>query len=339
MQQPSRNSPDEGLVATSPRATGPKKDLADQDSASTVPDASRNDILLPNLEEPSSASIRAPRQTLLAESLVKLGGSEIGEHMRGIEAALVIIPRQTLEGIPDELAVWPKPGVELLKLYERILGKKYKARLAEITTTQRVSNVAALEACLAAAVFEYVFDKDPPWDGPEQMTSNDELYAPFINRILEQEGSRWTIEKLRWQAEHDRLQKEQDGNDFLKGELQRVAEDLALDIVLVLDRQLKALGARGRGLTKDITRLVSNALTLRGKLRAAPDYFQLEWVKSGAATNPDAMWEFGEETGKRREVLWCLTPAVWYRSTKMEPWKMFTRARVCARAMPTVIAS
>ena len=136
-----------------------------------------------------------------------------------------------------------------------------------------------------------------------------------------------------WEAAKQQLDDARAGEGFVNNELRQAAEALGTDLLIVLDRQLHSLDVRGRISQVSMARLASRALRLKGQLRAAPYYYEYDWIRSGERVNLTTMRDI-----RRREepadVLLCMTPVVRWRSTKGEDWSVAARACVFAEDPP-----
>lgn len=133
-----------------------------------------------------------------------------------------------------------------------------------------------------------------------------------------------------WQSARATLNNE----DFREGKLKQVAKDISNQILLVLDVQYSLLGATAsRAHRKVLNKIVFDALVLKARLRASPDYYDLEWVRSGRELDRESMDEYGMSEG-RREVLWCVAPGVRVRKTVDRPWEIAVPPQVVTQPWP-----
>ncbi|KAK5731971.1 hypothetical protein LTR17_010923 [Elasticomyces elasticus] len=268
----------------------------------------------------------------LAASLVRLGTDEITNALEGVWSNVQNIIRNMLDGIPHQRAAWvADPHDGLKKVFERLFGQDYNGRILEITSDRPTSNRDALEACLAAAMFEYAFQQDLPWDGPKEMLASIKGDAAVIDRVLEAIGCRRPLDYVIWQAAKAKLDFILDEDEFRDTELQRMSEELAKKILLVLDRQTHTLGAKVKARTiENLAKAVKKVLIIRGKMRAAPAYYRIGWPKSGTEMKRKTQVDLPEDEG-RKEVLWCVSPGVVFRMNESETWTAAIQAKVFVR--------
>ncbi|TKA71485.1 hypothetical protein B0A55_06945 [Friedmanniomyces simplex] len=279
-------------------------------------------------------SVQPPQVSPLANSLVKISAKSIQDEITSLWTTIQNLTRNVLEDDPNRTAEWvldPRP--ELLTMFRRLFRPNYQRRLLEIYTNGPMGRKEALEACLSIALFELVLDKPPPWDGPQDMLSKLEEDAELINKVLQSTGCKRTLEYVLWQVAKAKLDRQADHDEFRDEKLQHIAEGIATSILLVLDRQLHLLGAGGRLRVADVAPLVSDALILKGRLRAAPYYYELKWAVSGMSLQRDDMEEINGSQG-RQEVLYGVTPRVRVKVTKESAWSMIARAKVFTRLWP-----
>ncbi|KAK4901064.1 hypothetical protein LTR49_027338 [Elasticomyces elasticus] len=105
-----------------------------------------------------------------------------------------------------------------------------------------IDRTTALEACLAATVYELVFEKQLPWDGPKEILAIIGKDVPMMDRVLVRLGCQKTTKYVVWQTARSKL----DTDEFSDTELLPIADQLAKDAMLMLDCQLHELGARNR---------------------------------------------------------------------------------------------
>ncbi|KAK3614415.1 hypothetical protein LTR22_027788 [Elasticomyces elasticus] len=183
-----------------------------------------------------------------------------------------------------------------------------------------IDRTAALEACLTATVYELVFEKQLPWDGPQEILAVIGKDVPMMNQVLDRLGCQKTTEYVVWQTARSKL----DGDEFPDAELRPIADQLAM---LMLDCQLYELGARNRVNIGQLASLIFDALLLKGKMRAAPDYYEVTWAKSGEEFVRANDEEIQGGQG-RQEILWYVSPRVRVRGTKDGEWLVCARAKV-----------
>ncbi|KAK5676015.1 hypothetical protein LTS10_011304 [Elasticomyces elasticus] len=266
----------------------------------------------------------------LAKHLVKIGPQSIRADMTAIWVSVQNTARNMFDGVSEGRAVWvSEPSAELLALYQHLFTAKFKSRINEVSAEKPLTRKDALEACLAAALHEYVFLKDVPWDGPKELLLRMKDDVGILDEILQATGCKRKFEQMWWQTASAKL----DRDDFRDSKLPQIANGIADDILLVLDPQLHALKARARCRTDHIANLVSEALLLKAKLRAAPDYYEFKWAVSGTALRRASMEEVNPSQGKQ-EVLWAVSPLVRIKATKDEAWNVAVPAKVFTRPWP-----
>ncbi|KAK5712187.1 hypothetical protein LTR17_018053 [Elasticomyces elasticus] len=144
-----------------------------------------------------------------------------------------------------------------------------------------------------------------------------------MNRVLDRLGRKKTTEYVVWQTARSKL----DEDGFPDEELRPIADQLSKDAMLMLICQLYELGARNRVNIGQLASLIFDALLLKGKMRAAPDYYGLTWAKSAE----EFVRAYDEEIHRgqgRQEILWCLSPRVKVRGTKDGEWLVCARTKV-----------
>jgi len=123
---------------------------------------------------------------------------------------------------------------------------------------------------------------------------------------------------------------------FQKTTMQPYAEDIADKIMLTLSRLLNGLKTKNVEQSfwpkakQRVVRMLMQALTLKGKIKAAPNYYQWTWPKSGERVDDERMEHIRQGEGEQ-EVLWAVTPIIERRDTKDDPWVLSSRAKVWCR--------
>ncbi|KAK3626921.1 hypothetical protein LTR56_019548 [Elasticomyces elasticus] len=298
-----------------------KDQSAKADATTTVVQAS--EATIPDEGTPAKA-------TGLAANLIRIGPQSIQSAMSALWVSIQNTARNMLDGVADGRAVWVnQPTPELLAILQCAFTADYKGRLITLLTHKPPTRNGALEVCLGAAVHEYVFTKDLPWPGPKELLAGMEDNIEVLNEVLEAVGSRRNLEYVYWQAEKAKL----DRDSFRHGKLRQFSEAIAKDILMVLDPQLHLLSARAQSRTGQIADLVSEALLIKAKLRASPDYYRYRWANSGVALQRAFMEEINKSKGKQ-EVLWGVSPLIETRATEDEPWTVAVPAKVFTRPWP-----
>ncbi|KAK5724743.1 hypothetical protein LTR15_004790 [Elasticomyces elasticus] len=268
-----------------------------------------------------------PRASLFARSLVRLNASDVQRPLEGLWGFIQSITRNALKGVGEKRASWVSdPNDEFLKVYQHLFGWDWKIRVMEIMQYTSMDRKAALEACLAGTIYEMVFNKDLPWDGPIEILAMLEKDVPMMDRILDRAGCRKTMEYVVWQTTRAKLEED----EFRDQELRPIADKLAQNAMLMLDYQLHRLDARSRFRPDQLALLIADALLLKGKIRVAPDYYEVTWVASGKELVRSEAEEINESQG-RQEVLYCVSPLVKVRTTTEDAWLICARAKVFTR--------
>lgn len=83
---------------------------------------------------------------------------------------------------------------------------------------------------------------------------------------------------------------------------------------------------------EDLTSIFSKALVLKGLMEAAPDYYTVSWIQSGAELNREEMKEIHPSEGSSRQVVaWCVSPLVKMRQSMVGEEEMVCEAKVFTR--------
>ncbi|KAK4901783.1 hypothetical protein LTR27_001555 [Elasticomyces elasticus] len=318
-----------GLVET-PQDQSSKRQPGIAQSSTEQPASTGTEAVRDRNETPQSPVMpNSANMSDLAKSLDIVGPPLIMDEMKAISRLIHNVAHTTLENIAEQRATWStEPQEALRELYQLSFGDDYLGRFASMGALP-LSGLDALQACVASALFRIVFKEQPPWDGPAAIMPRDKGDIDSINNYLKFADCKATLEQAIWHAAKAKLEA---GGTFVKSELQYRAEDIAKKIAIILDRQLHELGAAGRCQLEDLAEVVCRALVLRGRLRAAPHYYDLEWIVSGVDYEPSKMEEVGRNTGKR-EVLFCTAPLVKWRATRAESWRVAAKAMVYARSV------
>ncbi|KAK5694952.1 hypothetical protein LTR17_024743 [Elasticomyces elasticus] len=318
-------------VATSaavPSAADPKPD--DAPPQSPVRDKPNGNVTL-KIGTPKSTTSSHPAQR--ANGLVKLGAQTIQHELAALWSSIQTVTLNMLGEESKRKAAWEmEPNDDLLKLYKRLYSEEWKGRIHAALKNGPVHRKHVLDACLAAAVFNFVLAKPPPWQGPKEMLRGLGEDVAIIDRVLQGSGCKRSLDHILWQAARTKLEFE-NGDEFRNGELRSIADGLAKTILIVLDDQLVKLGSVRTGCVKNVTALVSDALLLKGKLRAAPADYRLQWEESGSLLKPEHAEEIHAGQGKQ-EILWCVSPRVLTRENKDDQWSVVARSKVYTRPWP-----
>ncbi|KAK5701633.1 hypothetical protein LTR97_004451 [Elasticomyces elasticus] len=313
--------------AATPKSAASRSDEAQRQS----PARENPGIVMLKVGIPKSVS--ASHTSPHGSGLVKLGAQSIQNEMSGIWYTIQNLTRNMLGDNAEGRAAWVmEPNKDLLKLYKRLFSEDWKGRVCIAHRYRPVQRKQVLDACLAAAIYEFIFMKPPPWDGPKEMLRSLGEDVAIIDRVLQGTGCKRTLEHILWQAARTKLEYE-NGDEFRSGKLREVAIDLAKTIFIVLNDQLVNLEAGDTGLLSDVVNVVSDALLLRGRLRAAPDHYKVQWDTSGSLFNHEDSEEIHESQGKQ-EVLWCVSPRVKTRASGDTEWSVAVRAKVYTRPWP-----
>ena len=134
--------------------------------------------------------------------------------------------------------------------------------------------------------------------------------------------------------------------EFQQSVIRPIAEDLAKTFMITIDRQLVVLGATKvvegqdprefwQQCHKDVTGVFLQALILKGRIEAAPDYYKFQWVESGESFDRQTMEDVYVSDGVAdREVKWCVTPIVKTRKRRDHEWRLAIPAKVFATKKP-----
>jgi len=124
--------------------------------------------------------------------------------------------------------------------------------------------------------------------------------------------------------------------DFQKTIITPAAVGIADRILIILNPQFQELKiddqddepeAVRKRLSAEVSKIVKKALILRGKMRAAPEYYEWVWAYSGMPFNAN-MEDLRQGNG-RREVEWAVTPRIKVKETKESTvWETVTLAKV-----------
>ncbi|KAK6405476.1 hypothetical protein LTR81_019754 [Elasticomyces elasticus] len=314
--------------AAIPSAADPRPD--DAPPQSPVRDKPNGNVTL-KIGTPKSTTSSHTAQR--ANGLVKLGAQTIQHELAALWSSIQTVTLNMLGEESRKKAAWEmEPNDDLLKLYKRLYSKEWKGRIHAALKNAAVSRKQVLDACLGAAVFEFVFSKPVPWQGPKEMLRGLGEDAAIIDRVLQGAGCKRTLDHILWQAARTKLEFE-NGDEFRNGRLRAIADGLAKTILIVLDDQLVKLGAVRTGRVNDVTALVSDALLLKGKLRAAPAEYRLQWEESGSLLRPEHAEEIHQGQGKQ-EILWCVSPRILTKENNDDEWSVAARSKVYTRPWP-----
>ncbi|KAK3115703.1 hypothetical protein LTR53_004667 [Teratosphaeriaceae sp. CCFEE 6253] len=307
----------------SPEVDKPNTALAVQDKAASSGSHGVKATAAIEVEDAKVEAVRSMSTDTV--DLVPIFTAEVEGAMQNLGVSIASTTQNMLEGVPNTRAGWvTDPHPELLSVFRLLFKADYQGRIIDIHGSKPITCTQSLEACLAAAIFEFIFRKEVPWDGPkEKLAKLGDVTG--MDRVLQDIGCDRTLEYVIWQAARIEY-----GEDSFKSAVQDEASRLSRIILLALDQQLDRLGASTHGYTADVARLVFKALMLKVKLRAAPWYYEIKWINSGTRLRREMMNEVNKSKGEQ-EVMWCISPVVRYRRTQAEDWKVAALARVVTR--------
>ncbi|KAK4901817.1 hypothetical protein LTR27_001589 [Elasticomyces elasticus] len=303
-----------------------------------VMEIGENGELLPTLDRANKDRRNSRDPTLTPDvSLLAKTIPSLPKDLEKDVAELWTLTQSTTEGmlgsVGEKKAEWvPEPNPELSRVYNVMLGSDWMSRLLRIQDFDQMDRRDLLNAVLATAVYEFVYNQDLPFPGPKEILAG----IPDLSRLdkrLHGAGSKETVECALWCIAQDKL-KEEPGNTFISETLGPEASKLAGKLMLHLGEQLDRLGAspRSDAQVADIASLVLKAFIFNGKLRAAPHHYESKWPRSGAPYDPKRMKEVYESQSEgQQEVLYTVSPLVVFRETRTARQQMAARAKVVTR--------
>ena len=127
---------------------------------------------------------------------------------------------------------------------------------------------------------------------------------------------------------------------FQQSVVKQHAETIASTVMLTINAQLDAIGAvKAKEKTEttrqdrmqEIEAICAEALTLKGQMMAAPDYYRWMWAAQGKNVHPTKMEQVHRGSGPQ-EITWGVTPFIEKRSTQDAPWQTACAAKVFSRS-------
>ncbi|KAK5111421.1 hypothetical protein LTR85_012151 [Meristemomyces frigidus] len=118
--------------------------------------------------EPQSAAVIP-----LASGLVNISKTELVQGMNALWTSLDSTTRNMVKGEANNRAVWAsEPHKDLLRLYQHLFNADCTSRVLKVMRSGTITCKQVLEACLAVAIFDFVFDRKLSIDGPREMLSS-----------------------------------------------------------------------------------------------------------------------------------------------------------------------
>ena len=138
-----------------------------------------------------------------------------------------------------------------------------------------------------------------------------------------------------WQAARGKIL----DKDFQDTEMLPIAKSNATNFMHTIHNQLLKLGSDSvkgdaetfhENRTNEMTKILLKAMILKGRIRTAPDYYDMRWPKSGTILDRTQAEELHESVG-RQEVAWGIWPVIVKKATMSSDWKMVCLAKVDSR--------
>ncbi|KAK3673843.1 hypothetical protein LTR78_006398 [Recurvomyces mirabilis] len=286
-------------------------------------------------EKVQGAAPEPPAVSLLASRLTKISSTEISDEIDNIWS---MVRSFTLSNIKSKAsqnanACLPdSPPDPLPRLYTLLFGEQWRQQFFIMNSSKSWNRRKALEACLSVAIYSLVFEEELPWPGPVVAVARMQHEAVVYKRVLSNHGIEAELETIHWEAAAlSPLDVE-----FQRDIISPAANAIAGRILPMLELQLLVLRATDQDndlpqlrtqMLVDVSRIVKKALILKGRMRAAPEYYDWSWARTGQPFN-HLMEDLRQGSGWR-QVEWAVTPRIKVKETKgSEEWETVTLAKV-----------
>ncbi|KAK3706035.1 hypothetical protein LTR37_013029 [Vermiconidia calcicola] len=294
--------------------------------------------------QPEASKSRTPgdssaQGTKPSARVIKLGPDTIVKDMNSIWGSIQTLSSRFINGTDadgDGPAVWSlDPGKDLEKLYFLLFGEDWEEATSILTQASMMNAMDVVEACMVAAVYEWVLTKEVPWDGPEQIVKNSPIAESFYNQVLRESGAGlpWTDQV--WQAARMQVV----DNAFRERVIVPAGKALARRFMHMFGPQLTLLGIEKTDETAedwwrrrmtDVSVVFTKALALKGLMQASPGAFLFTWIEHGKGVHDAVMEDLYDKTG-RREVAWCVAPVIRTRASPENEPQLVCRAKVMTK--------
>ncbi|PPJ50108.1 hypothetical protein CBER1_04834 [Cercospora berteroae] len=198
-----------------------------------------------------------------------------------------------------------------------------------------------LNACAGAAIYEEVLTKPVPWRTPQQLLGDMKHSKWYFERLIRALGVRddhlRNIEYILFRTGEQQIQ---EGSDFEREYVLPVAEELAVNFMMLLVQQIKHARPDVQipepsleSAKSSYTEIFKDALFLRGRCEVGPNDFDFVWEPPMAKFDRVAMTDVRGWDKHATSVQVCTFAAVRTRDDKEpEGWWYHSRARTYAYA-------
>lgn len=146
--------------------------------------------------DPSSTESEKPptkASRSFVDSLTEISAAQVSRDLTSIWSLIQSTARNILvdHGVdPDgEARLVPNPPAEIVRLYHRLFGMRYNARVMTLGRARLLQRQHLIEGCLAAEVFDVVFGTCRlPWLGPKETLARLQADEESLKEVLEEFG-------------------------------------------------------------------------------------------------------------------------------------------------------
>ncbi|GIZ43406.1 hypothetical protein CKM354_000663400 [Cercospora kikuchii] len=236
------------------------------------------------------------------------------------------------------------PNPDLAALYARVLPRpnigSWKDRAMRLMN-DGLDLDYWLNACAGAAIYEEVLTKPVPWRTPQQLLGDMKHAKWYFERLIRALGVRddhlGNIEYILFRAGEQQIQ---EGSDFEREYISPVAEELAVNFMMLLVQQIKHARPDVQipepaleSAKSSYTEVFKDALFLRGRCEVGPDDFDFVWEPPMAKFDRVTMTDVRGWDKHATSVQVCTFAAIRTRDDKEpEGWWYHSRARTYAYA-------
>lgn len=217
-------------------------------------------------QTPSIEDISVPQ-------LVKISIQDVTTEMDGIwtDIQSVVYNLQAETSDPGQKGqFYFTPNNELKELYIRILGTNREEQGSMLMLGGVIKGRVFVEAVVAAAIYNLVWNRELPWNGPKEVLELLGEESEHLNRVLSRSECSFNLHTMVWQAAYLKVTDQ----EFKEATIRPHARRLATTFMMVVNGLLKriwpkkpAKHAFWASITDHVTNIFMRALVLKGQVR------------------------------------------------------------------------